>query len=42
MMRKDILKLQQRIDPNKMGVLEVDFKEGKINVEIKKMSGCLW
>ena len=36
MMRKDMLKLQQLVDPKKVGIFEVDYKEGKIKVEIKK------
>ncbi len=36
MMRKDMLKLQQLVNANKMGIFEVDYKEGKIKVEIKK------
>ena len=36
MMRKDMLKLQQLVDAKKMGIFEVDYKEGKIKGEIKK------
>jgi hypothetical protein len=36
MTRKDILKLQQLVDSKKVGIFEVDYKEGKIKVEIKK------
>jgi len=36
MMRKDLLKVQQIIDAKKTGIFEVDYKEGKIKVEIKK------
>jgi hypothetical protein len=36
MTRKDMLKLQQLIDTKKVGTFEVDYKEGKIKVEIKK------
>jgi hypothetical protein len=36
MTRKDMLKLQQLIDAKKVGTFEVDYKEGKIKVEIKK------
>jgi hypothetical protein len=36
MMRKDMLKLQQLVDAKKVGIFEVDYKEGKIKVEIKK------
>jgi hypothetical protein len=36
MMRKDMLKLQQLVDAKKIGIFEVDNKEGKIKVEIKK------
>jgi hypothetical protein len=35
-MRKDMLKLQQVVDAKKVGILEVDYKEEKIKVEIKK------
>jgi hypothetical protein len=36
MMRTDMLKLQQLVDAKKVGIFEVDYKEGKIKVEIKK------
>jgi hypothetical protein len=36
MMRKDMQKLQQLADAKKMGIFEVDYKDGKIKVEIKK------
>ena len=36
MTRKDMLKLQQLVDAKKMGIFEVENKEGKIKVEIKK------
>lgn len=36
MLRKDMLKLQQLVDAKKTGIFEVDFKEKKIKVEIKK------
>ena len=36
MMRKDMLKLQKLVDTKKTGIFEVDYKEGKIKVEIKK------
>ena len=36
MMRKDMLKLQQLVNAKKMGIFEVDYKDGKIKVEIKK------
>jgi hypothetical protein len=36
MTRKDMLKLQQLVDAKKVGIFEVDYKEGKIKVEIKK------
>ena len=35
-MRKDMLKLQQVVDAKKVGILEVDYKEEKIKVEIKE------
>ncbi|MCK9592630.1 MAG: hypothetical protein M0Q91_11560 [Methanoregula sp.] len=41
MMRKDLLKLQQIIDAKKTGIFEVDYKEGKIKVEIKKRGDTL-
>ena len=36
MTRINMLKLQRLVDAKKMGIFEVDFKEGKIKVEIKK------
>jgi len=36
MMRKDMQKLQHLVDSKKTGIFEVDYKEGKIKVEIKK------
>jgi hypothetical protein len=36
MLRKDMLKLQQLGDAKKFGIFEVDHKEGKIKVEIKR------
>jgi hypothetical protein len=36
MMRKDMLKLQQLVDAKKVGIFEVDYKDQKIKVEIKK------
>ena len=36
MMRKDMQKIQQLVDSKKTGIFEVDYKEGKIKVEIKK------
>jgi hypothetical protein len=36
MMRKDMQKLQQLVDAKKIGIFEVDYKDGKIKVEIKK------
>jgi hypothetical protein len=36
MLRKDMLKLQQLVDSKKMGIFEIDYKDGKIKVEIKK------
>ncbi len=41
MMRKDLLKVQQIIDAKKTGIFEVDYKEGKIKVEIKKRGDTL-
>ena len=36
MTRKDLLKLQHLINSNKVGIFEVDYKDGKIKIEIKK------
>jgi len=36
MLRKDMQKLQQLVDAKKLGIFEVDVKEKKIKVEIKK------
>jgi ribosomal protein L25 (general stress protein Ctc) len=36
MMRTDMLKLQRLVDSKKTGIFEVDYKDGKIKVEIKK------
>ena len=36
MLRKDMQKMQQLVDAKKLGIFEVDFKEKKIKVEIKK------
>lgn len=36
MMRKDMQKLQQLVASKKMGIFEVDYKDSKIKVEIKK------
>jgi len=36
MLRKDMQKLQQLVDAKKLGIFEVDFKEKKIKVEIKR------
>jgi hypothetical protein len=36
MTRKDMQKLQQLVDSKKTGIFEVDYKDGKIKVEIKK------
>ena len=36
MMRTDMLKLQRLVDAKKTGIFEVDHKDGKIKVEIKK------
>ena len=41
MTRKDMLKLQQLVDAKKMGIFEVDYKEGKIKVEIKRRAMIL-
>jgi hypothetical protein len=34
MTRNDMLKLQRFVDSKKMGIFEVDYKDGKIKVEI--------
>ena len=36
MTRNDMQKLQRFVDSKKMGIFEVDYKDGKIKVEIKK------
>ena len=36
MLRGDMQKLERLIDAKKVGIFEVDYKEGKIKVEIKK------
>jgi len=36
MLRTDLQKLERLIGEKKFGVFEVDYKEGKIKVEIKK------
>ena len=36
MLRKDMQKMQQLVDAKKLGIFEVDYKEGNIKVEIKK------
>lgn len=36
MMRSDLQKLERLVESKKFGVFEVDYKEGKIKVEIKK------
>ena len=36
MLRTDMIALQHLVDTKKIGIFEVDYKEGKIRVEIKK------
>ncbi len=36
MMRTDLQKLERLVDAKKFGIFEVNYKEGKIKVEIKK------
>jgi len=36
MLRTDLQKLERLIESKKFGIVEVDYKEGKIKVEIKK------
>jgi hypothetical protein len=36
MLRTDLQKLERLVGAKKFGVFEVDYKEGKIKVEIKK------
>jgi hypothetical protein len=36
MHRTDLQKLERLVDAKKFGIFEVDYKEGKIKVEIKK------
>jgi hypothetical protein len=36
MLRADMQKLERLVEAKKFGVFEVDYKEGKIKVEIKK------
>ena len=36
MTRNDMLKLQRLVDEKKAGIFVVDYKDGKIKVEIKK------
>ena len=35
MMRTDLQQLERLVDAKKFGIFEVDYKEGKIKVEIK-------
>jgi len=36
MLRTDLKKLERLVESKKVGIFEVDYKEGKIKVEIKK------
>ena len=36
MLRADLQKLERLVESKKLGIFEVDYKEGKIKVEIKK------
>ena len=41
MMRTDLQKLERLVDAKKFGIFEVDYKEGKIKVEIKKKGDAI-
>ncbi|MHB8164291.1 MAG: hypothetical protein ACYDDV_08055 [Methanoregula sp.] len=36
MLRTDLQKLERLVESKKFGIVEIDYKEGKIKVEIKK------
>jgi len=36
MLRTDLQKLERLVESKKLGIVEIDYKEGKIKVEIKK------
>jgi hypothetical protein len=36
MLRTDLQKIERLVEAKKFGIFEVDYKEGKIKVEIKK------
>jgi len=36
MLRTDLQKLERLVESKKFGIFEIDYKEGKIKVEIKK------
>ncbi len=36
MLRTDLQKLERLVDAKKFGIFEVDYKEGKIKIEIKR------
>ena len=36
MLRTDLQKLERLVETKKLGIFEVDYKDGKIKVEIKK------
>lgn len=36
MLRTDVQKLERLVEAKKFGIFEVDYKDGKIKVEIKK------
>ena len=41
MLRTDLQKLERLVESKKIGIFEVDYKEGKIKVEIKKKGDAI-
>jgi len=41
MLRTDLQKLERLVESKKLGIFEVDYKEGKIKVEIKKKGDAI-
>ncbi|MDP3396519.1 MAG: hypothetical protein Q8S57_07655 [Methanoregula sp.] len=41
MLRADLQKLERLVEAKKFGIFEVDYKEGKIKVEIKKKGDAI-
>jgi hypothetical protein len=41
MLRSDLQKLERLVESKKVGIFEVDYKEGKIKVEIKKKGDAI-